>query len=151
MAAILLFFLIYTPFSSGDYEVFKAEMLREINAFRTSGCNCGGRWMPAISPLTWDNALARSAAGHAIDMEALNYFSHISRDGRTIAGRISALGYDWSSVAENIAFGQRSIRQVITDWMASPGHCINIMNPKYQNIGVAKKGKYWVMDLAAPR
>jgi uncharacterized protein YkwD len=69
----------------------------------------------------------------------------------SISGRISQTGYDWGRVAENIAYGQTNLRQVIEGWMESPSHCINIMNPDFRDLGVAKKGKYWVMDLGVER
>ena len=107
--------------------------------------------MKPVKPLTWDDALARSAAKHAIDMEQKRYFHHVSTTGKTIGQRLDEFGYDWYQVAENIAFGQRTIDQVVNEWMRSPDHCANIMNPDIRNMGVAKKGNYWVQDFAAKR
>ena len=44
-------------------------------------------------------------------------------------------------------------------WMNSPGHCANLMNPGFTDIGVAcvkggsgnTYGTYWTMDLGTPR
>ncbi len=43
-------------------------------------------------------------------------------------------------------------------WIDSPGHCANIMNPNYTEVGVAcaqnamsTYKQYWTMNLAAPR
>lgn len=133
------------------YELFKIDILAKINLIRSKGCNCGGRKMKAVKPLTWDDALARSAAKHAIDMENQNYFNHISKNGRSIGDRAEEFGYDWYQISENIAFGQRTVNQVIDEWMASPEHCANIMDPDIKNMGVAKKGNYWVQDFGSKR
>jgi len=149
---LLLFLLFINPNPGpANYEQFKAVILENVNRYRSKGCNCGGRKMKAVATLTWDDALARSAAQHAIDMERQNYFNHVSRDGRSIGDRIDAAGYDWYTVAENIAYGQRSIGQVMDEWMRSPEHCANIMNPDVRHMGVAKKGNYWVQDFGARR
>lgn len=134
-----------------NYEEFKVAMLAEVNQYRLNGCNCGNVRMKPVSALTWNDALAASAAEHAIDMHRQGYFDHKSRDGRNYPGRIKEKGYDWEIVAENIAYGQKNIAQVVSDWMASPGHCFNIMNPGIKQMGVAKKGGYWVQDLGSAR
>ena len=48
---------------------------------------------------------------------------------------------------ENIAWGQRTVMDVIDDWMGSPGHRDNILNPRFTIIGMAKKDIYWAMIL----
>ncbi len=146
----ILFILFLGP-NPANYEEFKIEILSQINEIRSKGCNCGGRKMKPARPLAWDDALARTAAKHAIDMEQKNYFNHVSKSGKTIGERLDEFGYDWYQVAENIAFGQRSIDQVVYEWMRSPSHCANIMNPDIKHMGVAKKGKYWVQDFASKR
>lgn len=40
-------------------------------------------------------------------------------------------------VAENIAMGQRSSLEVVSDWMGSPGHRANILNGSHRRIGVS--------------
>ncbi len=148
---LLLICLLFLAPNPTSYEQFKMEILSRINDIRAKPCNCGGRKMKAAKPLTWDDALAHSAAKHAIDMEAKNYFDHVSKNGRTIGDRADESGYDWYQVSENIAFGQRSINQVVDEWMQSPEHCANIMDPDVKNMGVAKKGNYWVQDFGAKR
>ena len=51
-------------------------------------------------------------------------------------------------VAENIAMGQHSVDQAISDWLNSPGHRANLLSANYSKIGVAayraKNGSiYW--------
>src|SRR6202012_3035145 len=97
---------------------FRKEFLEEINNIRQQGCTCGATYMPPVAPLVWNDELEDAAMGHAKDMANLNYFSHTSKDGRTMGKRISAAGYGFKgfrsyAIAENIAEGQQSIDEVI--------------------------------------
>ena len=129
-----------------NYEEFKIEMTQRVNEIRAKGCNCGGRYMPPVGPVSWNDRIGMAAARHAIDMDRFDYFSHISRDGRDIGDRITATGYRWYYVSENIAWGYRDIDSVLRGWLKSPSHCRNMMNPRLKHMGVAKKGTYWVQD-----
>jgi uncharacterized protein YkwD len=130
---------------------FKQEFLSRINELRQKGCNCGVTYMPPAPPLIWNEQLEKAALGHAKDMNRRNYFSHTSKDGRSISDRIVGAGYDYKgfksySIGENIAFGQQSIEEVMNGWIKSEGHCKNLMNPDFKEIGVAQYNTYWVQD-----
>jgi uncharacterized protein YkwD len=136
---------------------FAADLLRQINAARASARTCGTRAMTAAPSLRWDSRLFNAAHGHSADMATQVYFSHTSLDGRTLAQRVTATGYSWGSVGENIAAGQRDVTAVMNSWLASAGHCENIMNPNFRDVGgacvVSSKsvyGRYWTMVLARP-
>lgn len=81
--------------------------------------------------------LTRSAQGWSDEMVASDVFSH----GSDFAARISVAGYDWRSAGENIATGLATPRAVVRAWMASAGHCQNILNPTYRNLGVGVNGR----------
>ncbi|MEW1839312.1 CAP domain-containing protein [Nonomuraea angiospora] len=105
-------------------------------------------------PLKHDARLRRAAFGHSADMAKNDYFDHDSRDGRDMADRIRATGFTGSTLAENIAMGQRSAAEVVKGWMNSDGHRQNIMNCSYTLIGVgaakdAQGQLYWTQDFAA--
>ncbi|HEY0245674.1 MAG TPA: CAP domain-containing protein [Mucilaginibacter sp.] len=130
---------------------FKQEFLSRINKVRAVGCSCGKKYFPPAPPLTWNNTLEIAAQGHAQDMNLHNYFSHTSKDGRTGEDRVVAAGYYFNgyrsfAVGENIAYGQQSIAEVSDGWFKSPGHCQNLMNPVFKEIGAARNGLYWVQD-----
>ncbi|QQL50905.1 CAP domain-containing protein [Mucilaginibacter ginkgonis] len=132
-------------------DAFKQEFLYRINKVRAVGCDCGNKHMPPVPPLTWNDFLTVSAAGHAQDMNYQNYFSHDSKDGRNIEDRIVMAGYIFKgyrsfAIGENIAYGQRSIAEVTDGWFQSEGHCKNLMNPSFKEIGIARNGLYWVQD-----
>jgi uncharacterized protein YkwD len=75
--------------------------------------------------------LDRSAQRWTSSMIASDVFSH----GTNFASRISAAGYVWRAAGENIATGFATPRSVVRAWMASAGHCQNILNPQYRNVG----------------
>ena len=133
-------------------------MLDAVNAARATARYCGADYYPAVAPLAWNAQLAQAAAGHSRDMADNNYFSHTSLDGRTAAQRVTAAGYAYSYLGENIAAGYGGIDAVMSGWLASAGHCANIMNSHYQELGAAcasnassTYGDYWTQDFGAPR
>jgi len=139
---------------------FRAGLLARVNQARARGTTCGseGAFAP-VAAVAWNDALTQAASGHAADMAAHNYFSHTSQDGRTLSQRVDETGYRWSVLGENIAAGQRTVNSVVDAWLASPGHCANIMRPEFTEMGVAcvpgpagnDFGTYWAMELARPR
>jgi uncharacterized protein YkwD len=137
---------------------FQQELLKLVNQARANSRYCGTTFHAGAGPVAWNSKLFDAAAGHAADMANKNYFSHTSLDGRTFIDRINATGYTWSAVGENIAAGQTTLEQVMNAWLASPGHCSNIMNTAYTEIGVAcvknaasTYKQYWGMELGKPR
>ncbi|UBU10752.1 CAP domain-containing protein [Nonomuraea gerenzanensis] len=122
------------------------EVVRLVNAERAKG---------GCSAVKHDPQLRAAAFGHSADMAAKGYFSHNSQDGRSFMDRIRAAGFTGGSGwAENIAKGQRTPAAVMQSWMNSSGHKANIMNCKYNliGVGVAKDSSgtlYWTQDFAA--
>ncbi|RUM70400.1 MAG: hypothetical protein DSZ07_02535 [Sulfurovum sp.] len=125
------------------------ELLDAINKERSQSRTCGDRGtFPAVHALTWNPELYASALEHVTDLAYSNTFSHdgsgteydITGNGTPskFYERIIANGYsNYFSVGENIAAGQRSVEEVMKAWMASPGHCENIMKSTYTEVGVA--------------
>lgn len=139
---------------------FQAELMQRINAYRARGASCGGYGTFApTTPLQWNERLQIAAAAHSTDMKTRNFFSHTGSDGSNAGTRITRAGYVWGAWGENIAAGQTSVQAVVDGWMASPGHCANLMKPSFRHVGVAcvKGGtgntyrSYWTLDLARPR
>ncbi|WP_368861486.1 CAP domain-containing protein [Streptomyces griseorubiginosus] len=71
----------------------------------------------------------------------------------TGAERISATGYRWSRVGENIAQGQQTPQAVMDTWMNSDGHRANILDCSFKDIGVGvhtgSGGPWWTQDFGA--
>jgi uncharacterized protein YkwD len=58
----------------------------------------------------------------------------------------STLSFKGGYKGENIAHGQTTAKEVMTDWMNSPGHRANIMNANFKQLGVGKVGTYWTQQ-----
>lgn len=145
-----------TPAAPGS--VTAQQILDLTNAARARGGSCGTETFAPAAPLTYNAKLEAAAQGHASDMAARNYFDHVNTAGVTYSGRVSAAGYNWRIVAENIAAGQATAEEVVASWLQSPGHCSNILNPALRELGVgyatsrtAKYGTYWVQDFGTPQ
>ena len=80
--------------------------------------------------------LARAAQAKANDMASRGYFSHDTPDGRTPWDFIRAEGYRYSSAAENLAAGQRTIDALERGWLRSAPHRANIRNRAFSETGV---------------
>lgn len=134
----------------GSSQVAGQQMLEMINAARNQPRQCGGQAFAATTPLTWNPTLASAAEEHSRDMANNNYFDHQDRDGHTPGDRAELAGYIGQRVGENIAAGIDTPRKVVDGWLASPGHCANLMNPQFRDLGAAyavdpksDAGIYW--------
>jgi uncharacterized protein YkwD len=142
-------FLIFFAIPVISQESIKAEIINEINKARVNGCQCGEEKMPPAVKLEWSEQLEKAAAKHAVDMYDHGNLDHIGTDGSDLGDRISATGYLWSMVGENISWGFTETEDVVQGWIESSGHCKNMMNPTFTEMGAARKGEYWVLELAA--
>ncbi len=87
--------------------------------------------------------LSAAAARHTQDMVRKRYFSHVSRDGASLVDRLRRSRYlrnhrSWTA-GENLAWGsgkRGSPQQIVSAWMASPGHRRNILNGRFREIGI---------------
>jgi len=129
------------------------EVLRLTNQQRAMGANCGGQAFGPAPPVSTQPQLRRAARGHGDDMARRDYFDHRSPEGTGPMQRAQAAGFQGGFVGENIAAGQRSPQDVVRDWVESPGHCVNLMNPRYRYLGVGyvyqegdQYGHYWVQN-----
>jgi uncharacterized protein YkwD len=134
------------------------RVLALVNQARSQPRRCGSQSFAAARPLTLDARLSRAAAVHAQAMAQGNFMEHEGRDGSTPSDRVSRAGYDWRSVGENIAMGQTTPEQVVADWVKSPEHCANIMEPRFTQMGIAfafdkrsAGGVYWAQTFGLPR
>jgi len=131
--------------------VNKNLLTQLINNVRQQGCNCGTTKMPPVSDITWNSQLEVAALKHVKDINQKKIFSHIGLDGADPGDRIIRAGYSWRTFGENIANGYQNEQAVVAGWLKSVGHCKNIMNSAYKEMGVAKSGIYWVQVFATKR
>lgn len=81
-----------------------------------------------------------------------------TQDKRTVMDRALDVGYRTSGIGENIAAGQPTPRAVVDAWLASPGHCQNLMRASWVDLGVgyvvtpgAPYRGYWVQMFGTGR
>ncbi|VVO52674.1 hypothetical protein PS865_00367 [Pseudomonas fluorescens] len=141
----------------GDAQSEGQKLLAQLNTARSQARQCGGQSFAAAAPLAWNATLGTVAQDHSRDMANNNYLDHKDRGGRTPGDRAELSGYSGQLVGENIAAGQDTVGKVVDGWLASPGHCANLMNPQYQELGAAyatdpksNAGIYWTAMFGAP-
>ena len=90
-----------------------------------------------LPALTLDPLLSEAAQRKAGDMFAFNYWAHNSPSGRDPWSFFKEVNYHYLYAGENLARDFADSEGVVSAWMASPTHKDNILNEKYQEIGVA--------------
>lgn len=143
----LLFFQSHTPNS----EINKSDVLTHVNMARKKGCKCGNTYFPSAKPLKWNDKLEEAAQLHSDYMFNSGHYSHYDSLGNSFVERLESVGYIYCCGGENIANASGGVSSIINLWLQSEGHCRNIMNPKYTEIGLARKGSYWTMVMAKPQ
>jgi uncharacterized protein YkwD len=93
-----------------------------------------------LLPLKENEILNSTAKMKLEDIIEKQYFSHYSPEGEGIGDLMGKTNYEYIVVGENLAMGNfENDKEVVEGWMQSPGHRENILNPRYQEIGVAVK------------
>jgi uncharacterized protein YkwD len=111
-----------------------------------------------LAPLEEDARLARAAQTHADQMARAGRMEH-DLDGAEyprLEDRLGAVQYDWQVTGENLAFGQDAAAAVVRDWMRSPAHRGNVLNPAFVETGVghandAAGRRFFAQVFARPR
>lgn len=141
----------------GDWRAEGKALLEEANRARGSAQNCGDRSFGPAPALEWSDKLGRAALAHSRDMAERGYFSHSSPEGEQVSDRARAQDYEFRKIGENLGFGQSSPKQVVEGWLMSPGHCANLMQPEYTEMGAAyalqrsDNAIYWTQVLGRRR
>jgi uncharacterized protein YkwD len=133
-----------------DWQTEGQKMLETINLARTQSRQCGTQTFAASPPLNWSSTLATAAEAHSRAMANQNFFDHKDLNGHTPGDRAELAGYIGQQISENIAAGHDSANKVVDGWLASSGHCANLMNPALHELGAAyaidpksDAGIYW--------
>lgn len=95
------------------------------------------RQKKGLPPVSENEALDKAASLKAQNMFEENYWAHFAPSGRTPWDFILGSGYKFTYAGENLAKNFYNSSDVVSAWMASPTHRDNLLNPKYQDIGIA--------------
>lgn len=132
----------------------ETDVVALVNQARAAGGDCGvnGTFAPS-APLTMNASLHCAARVHSKDMADRMYFDHTNPDGEDPFDRMARAGYGaFKKQGENIAMGTFTPEDTVTGWLASDGHCANILDPTFTEIGVGtyeNGALYWTQTFAA--
>jgi len=126
------------------------ELLVQINVSREKGGCCNELCFDSVPVLVENEKLRNAALSHAVDMVERSYISHNSPEGIDPVTRIRRTGYQSCSAGENIAAGEENPVIVLSDFLASYEHCLNVLESRYREIGIAvardmDNEPYWVL------
>lgn len=130
-----------------DEDRLISEMLEQINRERRR------RSLPVVKR---NETLDRIAEFYACRMIDGGFFSHVDPDDDShIDSRAGDFGYAFQKLGENLGAGQYSVDRVMREWMRSPGHRANLLDPEFTEVGLAVRvggehGVYWVQEFGRP-
>ena len=91
----------------------------------------------SLPALKMNDELSSAAFWKAQDMFANNYWAHVSPQGVTPWKWVGDAGYNYDVAGENLAKNYPTAQATVDAWMQSATHRANILNNKYQDIGLA--------------
>ncbi len=115
------------------------------------------RGQRGLSKLVRRARLEAQAEAYACEMIRFDFFEHVNPvTGSTLRDRAAEFGYEFQVIGENLAAGQPTPEQAVTDWMNSAGHRTNILDTRFTEIGIGVRsggefGTYWVQEFGKPR
>lgn len=86
--------------------------------------------------LAWDSALADAALAHCRRMVMEGPIAHRYGGEADVSGRAAQAGAHFTVIEENVAIGS-SPDGIHEEWMHSPGHRENLLNPQVDHVGIA--------------
>jgi uncharacterized protein YkwD len=90
-----------------------------------------------LAPLKNSPVLTAAAQLKAQDMFANHYWAHTSPQGKEPWDFIRAAGYSYQAAGENLARDFMGTDEMVSAWMNSPTHRANIVNARYEEVGIA--------------
>jgi uncharacterized protein YkwD len=141
--------------ASAAEAALEQQILELTNAARAQGATCGKAY-PPVGALVMDPALRCAARAHSKDMIDRKFFDHTNPSGEGPSQRVAKTGFLSRTWGENIAAGNATAAQTMQQWLTSAGHCQNMMNGGYRQIGVGYRPggsyrHYWTQVFGTSR
>ena len=138
-----------SPAAGGGSSDVANTLVQQTNAERS---NAG---LPSLRVSGRLNEAAQLQADQMVRMGRLEHVLSGAQYPRP-EDRLAAVGYQWSSYAENIAMGQSTAAAAMDAWMHSSGHRANILSTSNTEIGIGfardSAGRpYYVQVFGRPR
>ncbi|MGZ8288912.1 MAG: CAP domain-containing protein [Telluria sp.] len=142
-----------------EWSVAGRAVLDAVNAARAVPRVCGNERFAAAPALAWNQSLGQASLSHSQVMARTKQLRHEEPDGSQVGDRATRAGYRWQRIGENIASGQGTPAEAVASWLISPGHCANIMNAGFTDMGAGyaintdkRRGTvYWTQVFGTPR
>ncbi|MCW2926656.1 MAG: hypothetical protein JWM86_624 [Thermoleophilia bacterium] len=130
--------------SNAEDDAFEKRVLELINQERAKA---------GLGSVGYNGTLDDAAEKHASHMSQVGKMAHDGIGDGDPGSRIRAEGWR-NAWGENVATGQTSPEQVVREWMASPTHRKNILDPSFRSMGVgyvtgANGRSYWAQEFGA--
>lgn len=109
----------------------------DINVNDLSSLSNQERANAGLAPLSLNSQLNSAALAKANDMFADNYWAHVAPDGVTPWSFMISAGYKYTSAGENLAKEYNTSSGVVSGWMGSPSHKVNVLSSSYVDVGYA--------------
>lgn len=108
-----------------------------------------------LSPLKWNDEVAKVARIHSQNMAEFKFLSHQGTDGSMVDDRADRIGlHRWRAIGENIAYNRgyaQPIEFAVERWMLSPKHKQNLLGANWQEsaigIAVTADGTYYLTQV----
>ncbi|MDX2139318.1 MAG: CAP domain-containing protein [Chloroflexota bacterium] len=109
-----------------------------------------------LHSLVMNATLVQAAQGHSNYMATTGVLSHTGSGGSSVGQRVTAAGYGWNAVGENILYRwDLNAQGAFDQWWNSTGHRNNMMSATYCDIGIASArhsdGRYFYTMVLARR
>jgi len=104
-----------------------------------------------LAPLSQDDELTNVARAYSDDMLVRRFFDHTTPDGVSFDERISdhyrhrvkIMGENiWYASGYNLGKIHQVAKEIVDDWMSSPGHRDNILDPDFTHLGVGVSARH---------
>ncbi len=110
----------------GEWREAAEEIFARVNQARAQ---------QGLEKLEWDASLAAAALEHCRRMAAEGEIEHRYTGEPALAERTASAGARFNLVEENIGTGPTAAR-LHEEWMNSPGHRANLLNPRVNRVGI---------------
>jgi hypothetical protein len=139
---IAISLLLGVSINSGNLEAYMRHPGGRVLAYSTS-MSIGGlladtnnsRAANGVASLSLNAKLDAAAQACADDMAARDYWSHYTPEGNPPWIWVSAQGYAYQKLGQNLATGFSDEQATIDGWMNSPPHRENLLDPSFTEVG----------------
>ncbi|KAJ1741826.1 hypothetical protein LPJ78_003408 [Coemansia sp. RSA 989] len=97
------------------------------------------------SPLGISDELNQIAQKHSEYQDSIKQMTHDDPAGG-VGARLTAMGVQWMSAAENVAAGMSTPEEAQKAWEASPGHLANMVDTSMTFVGVGRSSNYYTQE-----